>query len=567
MTPMQSSLHVLIIGGYGEFGSRLAQLLLRDEHRVVIAGRNLDKAQRFCHANDGTPLKLDIATDLNLIDTLGVDVVVDAAGPFQSYGEDDQRYRVARKALECNAHYLDLSDDGNFSRGISCLDALAKQHRRFALSGASSTPALSGAVVTAFNDTLSSIDKIETSILPGARAPQGQSVMLAILNQVGNPIPFWRNGQWEDHIGWSMAVPKSISNAVCRHANLINTADAVLFPEHFKAKSVIFRAGLAMPIMHRSLQWLGWLRSIGLLPNLTTFVSPLRWLANRLTPFGSDDGGMLVEVIGAPSPRNTNNEAVASEISLDEPCLVTNTWCLAAQPSQGPFVPTIPTRAILRNIEQIPFGARACISELSLAHYVSAMDDLEIDTSTHTQAFNYVFADVLGERWKSLPESLRRTHTVVDKKTLNGYAKITRGTSWTTQLIAKIFTFPSAAEKIAVEVIKTRVSETEIWVRNFDGQRFKSTLRPVASKRHQSTDKLLQEQFGLLKFLLKLELRASGLYFPVVSGSCLGIPIPKVLLPESHAHEFEKDDTMHFCVELLAPFKLGLIVRYEGWLK
>jgi len=79
---MSRALHVLIIGGYGEFGGRLSQLLLRDEHTIIVAGRNIDKARQFCLAHGGEALKLDIATDLHIIDTLGVDVVVDAAGPF-----------------------------------------------------------------------------------------------------------------------------------------------------------------------------------------------------------------------------------------------------------------------------------------------------------------------------------------------------------------------------------------------------------------------------------------------------------------------------------------------------
>lgn len=550
MTDLKSTLHVLIIGGYGEFGGRLAQLLQRDGLSVIVAGRNLNKARQFCNANGGTPLKLDIATDLHLIDTLDVDVVVDAAGPFQSYGNDDQRYHLARRSLESGAHYLDLSDDGEFSYGISCLDALAKRTQRFALSGASSTPALSGAVVTALQQKLSSIEKIETTILPGSRAPQGQSVMSAILNQVGNPIPFCRDGAWEEHNGWSMPVPKRIGSAIRRNANLINAADAVLFPKHFNARSVLFRAGLAMPIMHMTLQWLGSLRSFGLLPNLTRFVSPLRWFANRLVPFGPDSGGMLVEVVG----------------ESHDSCLIESSWRLSAQPGQGPFVPTIAIRAILRNIHRIPAGARACISELSLTDYVQAMDDLGVDTCSHTQAFNYLFADVLGDHWGALPLAVRNTHSVIDKKTLKGYAKITRGTSWVTKLIAVMFRFPSAADSVSVEVTKTRFAKSEVWVRNFNGKQFKSTLSSVADTPQDATEQGMHEQFGLLKFLLRLNVDSDGLHFPVVSGSCMGIPIPKMLLPASNTREFEKDGTMHFSVELLAPFKLGLIVRYEGWL-
>jgi len=306
-----------------------------------------------------------------------------------------------------------------------------------------------------------------------------------------------------------------------------------------------------MPIMHVSLQWLGLLRSFGLLPNLTIFISPLRWIANRLTPFGSDYGGMLVEVVGT-SRQNSR--------------LVAGTWRLCAQPGEGPFVPTIAARAILRNIHLIPSGARACIGELPLGHYVQAMDELGIDTSSHTQTFNYLFADMLGDHWHALPESQQNTHCVIDRKTLKGFAKITRGTSLITNLIAVIFRLPAAADKVSVEVVKTRFAESEVWERKFNGKKFKSTLSKVTAAPNQVSKPLMQEQFGLLKFTLGLNIDSKGLHFPVISGSCLGIPIPKVLLPARNTREFEKDGTMHFCVELLAPFKLGLIVRYEGWL-
>lgn len=552
MASMSNKLCVLIIGGYGEFGGRLAQLLMRDGHDVVVAGRSIEAAEKFCNTHGGMPLKLDIAEELHELNTLSVDVVIDAAGPFQQYGENQQRYRVARRAIECDAHYLDLCDHGEFSLGICHLDALAKQRNRFALSGASSTPALSGAAVKTLQTQLSSIEKIETSILPGCRAPQGHSVMMAILEQVGNPVAFWRNGAWENHNGWSIPARKNIGSTINRDANLITAADVVLFPEYFKAKSVLFRAGLAMPIMHKSLQWLGTFRSIGLLPKLTKFVSPLRWMADRLTPFGSDHGGMLVEVVGQ---------------QLNESSLLLCQWQLEAKPGQGPFVPCIPIRALLRNIEKIPYGARACVSELPLEYYVQAMDDLDIDTRCFTQEFSYLFFDVLGDRWNSLPQSVRNTHTVIDKITLNGQAKITRGTSWLTQMVAALFRFPPAADSISLQVTKTRTAEAEVWVRNFNGRKFKSSMQNVSAKLRRQGDHVIQEQFGLLKFILRLEINSKGMHFPVISGSCLGIGIPKILLPKSNAREFEKDGTMHFHVELLAPLNLGLIVRYEGWLK
>src|SRR5207248_8930751 len=48
--PMTSSVQkILILGGYGTFGRRLAQLLTDDSRlTLVIAGRSLTKAQKLC---------------------------------------------------------------------------------------------------------------------------------------------------------------------------------------------------------------------------------------------------------------------------------------------------------------------------------------------------------------------------------------------------------------------------------------------------------------------------------------------------------------------------------------
>ena len=41
---------VLVIGGAGVFGSRLARLLVRDGHSVTLGGRNLAKAQELANS-------------------------------------------------------------------------------------------------------------------------------------------------------------------------------------------------------------------------------------------------------------------------------------------------------------------------------------------------------------------------------------------------------------------------------------------------------------------------------------------------------------------------------------
>src|ERR1700681_1588655 len=96
-------LKVLILGGYGTFGGRLAQLLA-DEDRLtlVIAGRSHEKAATFCARLQTRATAVPVAFDRDReiepqLRQIAPDVVVDASGPFQSYGADP--YRLGKGPL------------------------------------------------------------------------------------------------------------------------------------------------------------------------------------------------------------------------------------------------------------------------------------------------------------------------------------------------------------------------------------------------------------------------------------------------------------------------------------
>src|SRR5690349_4520647 len=144
-------MRVLVIGGYGAFGGRLVDLL-RDDRRLtlMVAGRGIERARRFCASREDSAASLeavqfDRAEPEAVIAAQRPDIVVDAAGPFQLYGPD--AYRAVRAALAAGANWIDLADGLDFVRGISTFDAEAKAKGKFVLSGASSYPTLTAAVV------------------------------------------------------------------------------------------------------------------------------------------------------------------------------------------------------------------------------------------------------------------------------------------------------------------------------------------------------------------------------------------------------------------------------------
>src|SRR5574338_326649 len=117
---------VVIVGGAGVFGRRLAEgLLATTNARVVIAGRSLERAQRSAlevGAFEAVALDRDRA-DVEALKAVNADLVIDAAGPFQ--GAD---LRFARTVIESGAHYLDLADARDFVAAFPALDALAREH-------------------------------------------------------------------------------------------------------------------------------------------------------------------------------------------------------------------------------------------------------------------------------------------------------------------------------------------------------------------------------------------------------------------------------------------------------
>jgi len=87
-------MRILILGGYGVFGGRLAELLADvPDIELLICGRNLASAQESCGRYSGqptvVPVRLDRCDIVGALRDLQPDLVVDASGPFQDYGETD----------------------------------------------------------------------------------------------------------------------------------------------------------------------------------------------------------------------------------------------------------------------------------------------------------------------------------------------------------------------------------------------------------------------------------------------------------------------------------------------
>lgn len=343
---------VLVVGGAGSFGRRLVEGLARDGvFRPIVAGRDRARAAAVAAmVPAATALALDAVTVTPeaLRDT-GAFVVADAAGPFQGGAP-----RLAEAAIAAGLHYVDIADARDFVAGFPLLDAAARTAGVVALTGASSTPALSNAVLDRLTAGWSTVDAVEIAIAPGNRAPRGLSVMRAILSYAGRPVRVLQDGRWVTRPGWGMLSRRHLRGLGPRWLSLCETPDLDIVPQRFPGvRSVTFRAGLELPLLHLGLFAASLPVRLGLLRSLEPCAARFRTLADRFTGWGGDRGGMVVAATG--------RDAAGTPLRA--------TWTLVAEAGDGPVIPTLPALAAIRALADGRLnrpGAMVCAGVLPL---------------------------------------------------------------------------------------------------------------------------------------------------------------------------------------------------------
>ena len=542
---------VLIIGGAGVFGERLTTGILNTTPwHVIVAGRDaarLTTLRARLPEERVTAQRLDArrvtAADLR---ATGACVVVDAAGPFQ-HGD----HRLARAAIEAGMHYIDLADARDFVAGFGVLEEAARAAGVVALTGASSTPALSNAALDALTAGWRRVDRVEIAISPGNRAPRGLSVVRAILSQAGQPARVLIGGEWVTRPGWGMTIRRALPGLGWRVLSLVETPDLDLMPARFRVRdTVVFRAGMELAFLHWGLWAASLLVRIGLLRSLTPLARPFRALAVLVERFGSDRGGMLVEATGLDVDGHPARA----------------TWSLVAEAGDGPFVPTLPALAALRALAAgtlAPPGAHARAGLLPLAAIEAEFVPYRITSARHaTPAPPALYERVLGRAFASLPEAVRRAHQPGWGARFSGEAQVEGAEGILARMGAAVFRLPSAARRVPVSVEIVAEAGQERWVRRFGPGRFFSVLSA------SSVPGRVVERFGPFRFELDLLVGTRGVVGMPMRAWRLGpVPLPLALAPVSIATE-HVDAKGRFCfdVEMRLPLGLGRLVRYRGWL-
>lgn len=552
-------LRVLILGGYGTFGGRLARLLAQEPRlTLLIAGRSQAKAEAFCRAlgcaAETVPLAFD-RDDADRIAAIRADILVDATGPFQAYGEAP--YRVVEACIAAGADYLDLADGAEFVEGIGRFDDAARARGIAVLSGVSSFPVLTAAVVRHLAEGLAQVDTIAGGIAPSPYAGVGLNVIRAIASYAGQEVRLTRGGTPAggraliETRRWTIAPPGRLPLRSTRFS-LVDVPDLRLLPALWPGlREIWIGAGPVPAVLHRGLNALARLVRIGLIPTLRPLAPLFHAAINRLR-WGEHRGGMIVVVRG----RDATGQPVE------------RSWHMLAEGDDGPLIPSMAAAAvILRRLHGLPPapGARAATGEMELADYRPLFAGRAIVSGcrevTAGTARQPLYRRILGEAFATLPEPVRTMHDLSGDKRVAGRAEVERGTGLPARLIAALIGFPAAGRDVPVEVTFRVRDGIETWRRRFAGRAFSSTQRAGRGR----SEGLLEERFGPVRVGLALVLEGDRLRLVVRRWSLLGLPMPRALAPGGEAWETAAEGRFRFHVEIRHPWA-GLIVRYRGWL-
>jgi hypothetical protein len=360
---------VLLFGGYGVFGARIAERLARERGlELIVAGRSLEQASQLAAEIGKNAQGRIIAARLDAMEMtrealadLSPRVVINASGPYQW-----QDHRLARACIGAGAHYIDLADARQFVAGIAALEAEARAADVLLVSGASTVPALSAAVIDAYAPRFSSLEAARIVIAPGNSFDPGLATTQSILGTLGRPFAA-SGGKLRPAIyGWQNLHRQTMPGLGARWLGACETPDLDLLPRRYRGLNhVEVFAALEVGAFHLGLWGLSWLVRGGLVRRPERLARPLLGAKRALRFLGSDVGGMAVTLHGR------DREGAPQRVD----------WHLVARRGHGPYIPTIASMIVAKGLMAGTLhqrGAMPCLGLFTLTDFLGEVADLDI---------------------------------------------------------------------------------------------------------------------------------------------------------------------------------------------
>ncbi|MFB9279539.1 saccharopine dehydrogenase family protein [Cohnella cellulosilytica] len=183
---------IVVVGGYGAVGRGVCEELGRQfPGKVYAAGRNLERAERFCRGTEGRvlPMRLDIGRPVDPEALAGVRLVVMCL---------DQRGIVFMRAcLLSGIHYIDVSANLSFLARAEALRELAERGGSTAVMNAGLAPGVTNLLALEAHRRLDRTEEIEITILLGLGDRHGKAAVEWTVDNLRARFEITRHGRTE----------------------------------------------------------------------------------------------------------------------------------------------------------------------------------------------------------------------------------------------------------------------------------------------------------------------------------------------------------------------------------
>ncbi|MGE7092417.1 saccharopine dehydrogenase NADP-binding domain-containing protein [Lysinibacillus sp. NPDC048646] len=259
--------NILIVGGYGEVGGKIAKLLLRKyPNRVWIAGRDIEKAKQFCaqQNNLATPIQLDVTNTINGQQLANVALVIMCL--------EQENTQFAELCLHEGIQYIDISASYSFLQKLELLNPIAVKYNTTAILSVGLAPGLTNLMAMHVAQQFSSLEKLHISILLGAGDSHGTAAIHWILNQLNNSYTIAYQKDTQKVTNFTNKRVVNFVNIGNRSLYQFNFSDQHTLSKHFPTSPIITRMGF-------DVEWLNLLVSFLQKSRLSIFLK-WKWLKN-----------------------------------------------------------------------------------------------------------------------------------------------------------------------------------------------------------------------------------------------------------------------------------------------
>ncbi|WP_342146216.1 saccharopine dehydrogenase NADP-binding domain-containing protein [Rickettsiella endosymbiont of Aleochara curtula] len=358
---------VLILGATGNFGRKIAKGLVKKNVAIIISGRHEEPLLAL--KKQLSKVAVDTCIDILCFDfkkrlsqellRLRPPLVINASGPFQTAD-----FTTAINCILLGINYIDLADAREYVNDFSILDEQANKRNCIAITGASTLPCLSSAVLDYYKDEFKIIDSLVYGITLGQKTERGLATFKGILSYVGRRLQDFP-GIPKKVYGWQDLYRQEYPLLGKRWMANCDVPDLELLPGFFPIKSIRFSAGIESSMSHLGLWFLSWLIRLKFPIKLANHAETLLKFSHYFDSFGTDAGGMHMLMSG------TDHKGNHKDIK----------WFMIAKSGDGPYIPTIPAILLAKRILQeeiVETGAITAMNLISLESYLAELKKLDI---------------------------------------------------------------------------------------------------------------------------------------------------------------------------------------------